>query len=238
MLNKLRFSVALLVLLLTVTTEVAAAQSVLRFRPPNRGTPTMTRGGGSRGPEQLKQLRAIAPPGNFGLTTAARPTLLVYIPKTTAKILKVGLKSPDGKRTLYKKEFAVPATPSLVRLDLTEAQTEPLVTNQEYRWYVALFNNAIDRSTGTIVEGRIEPVQPDEKLKQKLKTAKSEQLPAIYADSSLWWDTVLTLDDLRQKQPQNAVFKRQWKTLLESVGLNAIAALPNLNSSQLLSEKP
>jgi hypothetical protein len=221
MFNKQRF--ACLALFLILATDVAVAQPLLRFRPPNRGTPTTSRGGASRGPEQLKHLQAIAPVGNFGLTTATRPSLLVYIPKTSAKVLKVGLRSPDGKKTLFMREMPAPTQAGIVQLELTDSKTAPLEINREYRWYVALFNNAVDRSTGTIAEGRIERIQPSAKLQQQLKAARPEQRPAIYANERIWWDTVLTLNDLRRSQPQSAGLDQQWRSLLDSVGLAAIA---------------
>ncbi len=237
MLKKQRLFVALLALFLTIATEAAFAKSVLRYRPPNRGTPVATRGGASRGPEQLKELRAIAPQGNFGLTTSTRPSIMVFVPQTNHEVLKVTLKSPDGKKTLFKKEYPVPTTSGIIKLDLTDAKTPALEPNRGYRWSVSLFFGSVDRSTGTTIEGFIERVQPDAKLKQRLKTSKPEQLPAVYAENGMWWDMILTLDELRKKSPNNKDLEQQWKSVLDGAGLDAIAALPSQKVSQLPTEK-
>ncbi len=232
--KKQRFSIAICALLLSLTAEIASAQSVLQFRPPSRGTPILTRGGASRGDlTQATQFQAIAPQTNFGFTTAERPSLLLYIPKTSAKLLKVSLRSPDGRKTLFSKEYPVPATAGIVRIDLAEPTTAPLAVNREYRWFAALFTNTIDRSTGTVIEGRIERVQPDRILQQKLKQAKPDRVPFVYAESQIWWDTVLSLDTLRKAQPNNADLNQQWHTLLESIGLKTIAMMPTLTLAQM-----
>lgn len=236
MFKKQRFSAALFALFLMVTAEAAMARSVLRFRGPNRGTPVHTRGAASRGPEQLKRLQAIAPRGNFGFTTDARPSILVYVPKNSAKLLKFGLKSPDGRKTLFKKEIPAPNQAGIIRLELGDAQTPSLELNKEYRWYVSLFDNVIDRSTAVTEEGRIERIQPDAKLQQQIKTAKSDQLPALYADNSIWWNTVLTLHRLRRTQPNNAIVNQQWNSLLASVDLKAISTQSSVEIT--LTSKP
>jgi hypothetical protein len=231
-----RLFVALLALSLTVGAEAALAKSVLRFRSPNRGTPIATRGGASRGPDQLKELRAIAPRGNFGLTTADRPSILVFLPKANHEVLKVTLKSPDGKKTLFKREYLMPAAPGIVKIDLTDANTPALALNRGYRWSVSLFYGSVDRSTGSTIEGFIERVKPDAKLTQSLKTVKPEQRPAVYAQNSVWWDMILTLDELRKQSPNNKDLEQQWKSVLEDAGLSAIANLPYQQISRLPSK--
>jgi hypothetical protein len=222
-------SIALLTALLTLTVDSAVAQSVLRFRPPSRGTPSITRGGASRGDiAASQQLQVLAPANHPGFTTAERPTLLVYVPQTTAKLIKVSLRSPDGKRTLFRREIAVPTTPGVMQIELGDASVAPLASNQAYRWYVSLVGNTLDRSTSTIIEGRIERVQPDKTLSERLATAEPNRRPFVYAEAGIWWDTVLTLNTLRQQQPNNSSLNAHWKSLLDSIGLSAIATAPTL----------
>lgn len=229
MTKRVSISIALLTALLTLSLDSAVAQSVLRFRPPSRGTPSITRGGASRGDiAAVKQLQVLAPAKHPGFTTAERPSLLVYVPQTTAKLIKVSLRSPDGKRTLFRKEVAVPAKPGILQLELADTTVEPLAPNQPYRWYVSLVNNALDRSTSTIIEGRIERIQPNAALTQRLATTDPNRRAFVYADAGIWWDTVLTLNTLRQQQPNNPTLNADWKNLLESVGLGAIATAPTL----------
>ncbi|MBW4418185.1 MAG: DUF928 domain-containing protein [Myxacorys californica WJT36-NPBG1] len=54
-------------------------------------------------------------------------------------------------------------------------------------------------------------------------------LTGIYAESGVWWNVLLTLDDLRKAQPQNTARNQQWTSLLDSVGLGAIAQMPILD---------
>ncbi|MBW4539197.1 MAG: DUF928 domain-containing protein [Myxacorys chilensis ATA2-1-KO14] len=240
MISKRRaFSLVALTLLLTGLANVAivpignceaTTKSVLKFRPPSRGSLSTTRGGASRGDTaQVKQLQALVPQTSIGYTTAAYPSLMVYIPKTTAKMMIVRIRSADGKKTLFKKEMAVLQTPGIVRVNFEDAALPPLKIREQYRWSVSLVASAVDRSTATVIEGALERIQPDAQLTQLLAKADLQQQAFIYAESGVWWNVLLTLDDLRKAQPQNPALNQQWTSLLDSVGLGAIAQMPILD---------
>ena len=46
---------------------------------------------------------------------------------------------------------------------------------------------------------------------------------AIYAASGIWYDSLATLVELRQKRLDDAALKNDWQSLLESVDLAKIA---------------
>jgi hypothetical protein len=46
---------------------------------------------------------------------------------------------------------------------------------------------------------------------------------AIYAASGIWYDSITTLVELRQKRFDDAALKNDWQSLLESVDLAKIA---------------
>lgn len=231
MMSKRRaFSLVALTLLLAGLADAATAQSVLKFRPPSRGTLSITRGGASRGDTaQVKHLQALVPQTSIGYTTAAYPSLMVYIPKTSAKLMVVRIRSADGKKTLFRKEMAVLQPPGIVRVNFEDTALPPLKISEQYRWSVSLVANVVDRSTATVVEGTLERIQPDAQLSQTLAKADLQQQAFLYAESGVWWNALLTLDDLRKAQPHNAALNYQWISLLDSVGLGAIAQMPILD---------
>ncbi|NDJ19179.1 DUF928 domain-containing protein [Myxacorys almedinensis A] len=210
------------------------AKSVLKFRPPSRGTLSITRGGASRGgSEPVNQLQMIAPQTSIGYTTDAYPTLMVYIPKTSAKMMVLRIRTADGKKTLFKKEMAVPPMPGVVRVNFENASLPPLEVNSQYRWSVSLLANVVDRSTATLIEGKLERIQPDAMLSQRLAKATPQEKAFLYAESGVWWNALLTLDDLRKAQPDDVALSQHWMSLLDSVGMGAIAPTPILPTPDL-----
>jgi hypothetical protein len=240
-------------------TGPSRATTPLRFRPPNRGTPPRTGGAASRGTGACiatqEPLRVLAPSNNprqtvYGQTAQPLPTLLVYVPPSSAKTLELQLNASESKM-LFRKSFAVPKTPGLVRLDLTGADLPPMALNRPYLWYVRLLCNG-RQPTNPISQGWIERVAPSATVAQAMASASPQSLPLIYAEAGLWYEAVASLDALRRSvnaptptatgamaisapakpaagsspgtppQPHQA----SWTSLLQSVGLEAYAQVP------------
>ena len=81
--------------------DLAQQLQEIQFVPPQGGEEPETRGAGTRNPlsssctadEPAMQL--IMPDGNYGLTTQARPAILLYLPQTTATKVVLSFRSED-----------------------------------------------------------------------------------------------------------------------------------------------
>ncbi len=227
----------------SLTTSIGTAQAAvpsLRFRPPSRGTPPITSGAASRNGgmgggaciQGKEPLKALMPRSSYGLTTAPQPTLLVYVPPSSAQRLEFQLRTQDNKRRMVRKSFAVPAAGGIVRLSLEDGQMPPMQPHFPYRWYVSLLCSEGDRDLNPIVEGWIERTSVDAALKQKIAQATPQTLPYVFADAGLWYEAVDSMAALRRQQPTAADIHANWTTLLQSVGLDAYAKKASLDCCQ------
>jgi uncharacterized protein YeaO (DUF488 family) len=73
------------------------------------------------------------------------------------------------------------------------------------------------------VDGWIQRISPSSKLSQQLKQAPTKQQARLYAENGIWFDALTTLAELRLKNSQDAAIAQDWKSLLQSVGLEQFA---------------
>jgi hypothetical protein len=213
------------------------------FKPPNRNAPSSTAGGASRSGACVSAeppLTLLLPSKTFGLTAAARPTFLLYLPKTTAQSAQFVLKDSNN-RNVYQTMIELPSRHGIVRLSLPE-QAPALKVGQDYQWYFAVVCDPDDRSEDVIAQGWIQHTLPNANLVNALKRATASEQVALYAQSSYWYDSVAMLAALRQANPKDAKLNADWLRLLKAVGLTQVADQPLLGSplqaSQPLPNRP
>lgn len=210
----------------TLLTPVLAQQYV----PPDRGAPGRREGGGTRGGCLRSQpsLLALVPNQNFGTTISPYPTFFWYLPSTSAQMAEFTLKQEDGSE-IYRTTFQLGKQAGIVSLSLpAHAGLPPLEVGKDYRWSFSIICDATDRSGDLFTEGVIQRVQPSTDLVNRLKAAKPEDRPALYAQAGVWYDAIDSLAELRYAQPNSPALLNQWRNLLGSVGLTELANQPLL----------
>jgi uncharacterized protein (UPF0335 family) len=70
--------------------------------------------------------------------------------------------------------------------------------------------------------GAIERVEMPEGLKTKVAQAPKSDLPSIYAEAGMWYDTVAAISELIEAAPQDQALRQQRTALLAQVGLTGI----------------
>lgn len=179
------------------------------FEPPGPGTPGETAGGASRGDASWPI--ALLPTGKEGLTVAAHPTFLVYVPETAAK-QAVFILRDRNEDYYYQKTLPIEQTGGIIAINLPES--EPVLEmEKEYNWSMIL-----------VPEGGLKPDSPGVTgtIKRVESTARSSDA------AQTWYDEVATLAQMRREQPSDRTVADQWKNLLGEVGLEAIASVPIL----------
>ncbi len=211
------------------------------FRPP-RGTssPVNTASGGTRQGkdeelgrciESNRPVVALVPDSGIGETAAEYPTVFWYMPQTAARALEFVLRD-ENVNDLYRVKYLLPksrkgvvSTPGIMSLALPSfASLSPLKTGQEYYWQLALICNPTNRLKDIIVEGWIKRVDPDQTLALRVQQATPQERVALYAGDRLWNETLTSLVELRRDRPNDKDVAEAWKTLLDSVGLEAISS--------------
>ncbi len=224
----LHLTLAAVIGIISFPTEVLAQQ----FMPPDRGLPGRREGGGTRGgclhgQVPLAGLVALMPDSNFGQTTQDQPTLYWYTPPMSADEAELVVLD-DNDDEVYRSTINLPESGGIVNLTLPAVGDRSLLDlNKDYHWYFSLVCDPMDRSGDIFVEGWIQRVEPSDDLSRRLVVARSEQERAIaYAESGIWYDALGSVATSRQSSPGDPAASASWATLLESIGLDSLAAQP------------
>lgn len=197
------------------------------------GLPGRRVGGGTRGscPATEKQLTALIPQNNLGLTAAAYPTFFFYVPKTPApKTVEFVLRDEKDSQ-VYEKTLTVSGASGILSLSLPAGELPPLEIGKNYQWYFSILCDPKNRAEDVSVDGWIQRVEPNPVLAAKLEKAPPDERAALYASADLWHDALVTLAQLRRERPDDSAIAELWTKLLQSVGLDTIVREPLLEYS-------
>ncbi len=197
-------------------------------RPPNRTS------GGNRGPNSEDNLIALVPnKSKTELTLVERPTFLFYIPELNRQQVRAKflLLKEENKEPIFQESIILSGGPSIVNLH----PNKPLNLDQEYRWLLSI---SIDKKSPYSVEGLIKRITADPMLMNQVRDATSKQeVAAIYASHGIWHDAVTRYAALRMNNPYDSSILADWHHLLDSFGLEEIAAKPLVNCPLLISRE-
>ena len=209
---------------------------VVLFEPPTDEKVDNSRGGASR-PADVKciqdkayssPLTALMPQSGVGLTVASRPTLLVYVPVTTAT--QVHLTMRDATQgEVYQGWLPIPQIPQtggIVSLTLPTDSPE-LTVGETYHWSLALLCQPAQTDL-PIISGQIRRVERSEDMANEPHQSLLRQA-VVYGQLGVWHDMLTSLSTLRQTQPDNHAVEANWFELLQVENLGAIATMPLLN---------
>ena len=207
--------------------QVASAFNIT-FDPPNESQPKATKGGASRGSQCVFDSQAdsepfapLLPTTNIGLTTASHPTLLVHIPATSAESVFLTLQD-ENEDQVYQAILPIGNKSGIVSLDIPK-DAPALETGKNYKWSFALMCDNKLRPDSPIVQGYVKRVELQSQLANQLQQATPVEMAALYGKAGIWYETIATLAQLRQNQPQNNDLKTAWNDILNSVGLEKVA---------------
>jgi len=215
----------------------ARAQSIpqlweANYQPPaGIGAPRRVEGGASRSPDSRVAIAALVPSNNqFGVTTAARPTIFAYMPvvqDSVANLVEFELVDASG-RSIYFTELEPVTTSGIVGLRLPES-APALEVGRAYRWVVTVYDR-FDEVSGQTT-GLIQRVEQPASLKAELAQATSAHERAlVYVEARLWYDALAAMAAAYRETPTPAI-RESWAHLLRSAGLD------NLDGAALLDEQ-
>lgn len=199
-----------------------------KFEPPGESTPSdSTSSGGTRNPSHLNNplsnnneiLIPLIPETNHARTVSARPTIFIYMPKMSARQVFVSLQDEE-RNTIYQTRLEISGQEGLVRFTLPPEAPE-LEIGKNYLWFFAPVKpDGVLRPDNYGVRGWIKRVEtPTGAEVNSDPIAKA----TLYAGSGIWYDTLDILMSARQAQPNNTELAKEWRDLLEQVGLKNVA---------------
>ncbi|NEQ39704.1 MAG: DUF928 domain-containing protein [Okeania sp. SIO3I5] len=192
----------------------------------SKGAPSRTAGTGTRGPCSLTKeeklevnLTAVMPKNNIGTTVSPNPTVYLYVPKTSKQNAEFVVydKSDRTGKPIYTSNISLPESSGIVKVSLPK--TVELQPNNTYIWHFGIICDPNKPSLNYYLNGWLKRTSLTPKIEAKLKELEEKPLEQakLYAESSVWNETITTLEKSRVTYP-NA-----WKELLQSVGLEKIA---------------
>ena len=97
-------------------------------------------------------------------------------------------------------------------------------------WSFALACDPLERSGDYIVKGWIQRIEPQATLKSDLANPDPRARLIAYAKNGIWYETLATLAQMLRIAPDDSRLKTEWTQLLQSQGLESIAAQPLVQS--------
>ncbi len=210
-----------------------------QFKLPNRGAPKTTAGGATRSGSCISEktpLTVLVPSTKLGLTTEARPTFFLYLPKTKAQSAEFTLKD-SNEEDVYRTMIPLSSKTGVVSFQLP-ANAPELKLDTNYQWFFSIVCQPSDRLRDSFAAAWIQRIAPDKSLVTALKQATPRQRPNVYAQAGIWQDTLATLAELRRVRPTDSTLAIEWERLLKSVGLGEIPASQSVGQLSLKSSKP
>jgi len=193
------------------------------YQPPLlRGAPGGRVGGGTRGiGDELVTLFALAP-NHVGLTSQEQPVLYWYLSKPVDRPIELTIIIEKDTHPLLEKPIPLPIEPGIHAIRLRDLNLH-LRKATPYRWFVALIPDPERRTKDIVAGGMIERIDLPEAVRVKLSQASPLNIPHIYAESGIWYDTIMTLSDLIEANPGDMNLRKERAALIEQVGLSKVA---------------
>ncbi|MEG4068945.1 DUF928 domain-containing protein [Microcoleus sp. Pol11C2] len=213
-----------------VPAPILLSQNV-NFKPPDVTAPDNRQGGTHRGCKLRDGLfiTPLIPESNIGLTLTESPTFFVYVSQPAAQVEFILLNEDESEvvyETTLKNDKA-----GIIGVSLSEKdQTKNIEVGKRYVWSFALACDPLERSGDYIVKGWMQRIEPQANLKNDLANPDPMAKVIAYAKNGIWYETVATLAEMRRLAPDDSRLTTEWTQLLQSQGLESIAAQPLVQS--------
>ena len=191
------------------------------YTPPKRGAPGGRVGGGTRGPQRDVFVLSVLAPDHSGFTANEEPSLYWFISNSTSLPVEFTVIDSQGVQPILETRIPAPVQAGVHRIRLSDYNIR-LAPGTAYRWFVAVVPDADRRSRDILAGGALERVEMPADLKAKLAQAPKSDLPSIYAEAGMWYDTVAAISELIEAAPQDQALRKQRTALLAQVGLTGI----------------
>jgi hypothetical protein len=200
----------------------AATVAAPVYKPPLRGAPGGRLGGGTRGAGGDVYVLSVLAPDHSGLTLQEEPSLYWYISRPTSLPVEFTIMDPSTVQPVLEMRIAPPISPGVHRIRLSDHGVR-LAPDAVYRWYVAIVPDTGRRSRDILAGGTIQRVQPTAELSAKLREARPEEAPFIYAEAGLWYDALAAMSELIDRSPDDTELRQRRAALIAQIGLPSMA---------------
>ena len=207
----------------------------LVYQNPSAVSPKVRVDGHVRATEDAVLTLTVLAPERVGLTTKDQPSLYWFQSKPTTNRYELVITEKNAEKPLVEARFKT-AAGGVQRAGLADFGVR-LAEGVEYRWSVAIVLDPDNRSRDVVASGAIKRISSPEKLRQRLRGAPSTELPYIYADEGVWYDSLEALCALVDARPKDAKLHEIRAVYFMQVGLHD-AALYDMQAAGRTSANP
>ncbi|PZD72086.1 hypothetical protein C1752_04081 [Acaryochloris thomasi RCC1774] len=176
-------------------------------------------------------VKALLPESHYGLTAVERPTIVAYLPETSATEVFFSLKD-EAKQLHFETSLPISGKAGLFSFQLP-AQAPALEPSKHYQWFLAVKCNGELRPSSPFIDGWVQRVIPNASVATIVAQAPSIAQAISLGEAGFWYDTIATLTQLKRQQPQNSEIAQSWRNFLGWTALNP-QELDTLTTSNVL----
>ncbi|MEM8610620.1 MAG: DUF928 domain-containing protein [Cyanobacteria bacterium P01_H01_bin.105] len=199
----------------THTNSIEAITFNDTFTPPGDDSPDRTSGLGSRtgGRCTLEEetIEALMPENNFGLTLAARPTVVVQIPENTSAQRLILTITDEEERYYAEEDFWVAGQTGLISLSLSD-QPQPLTIGRNYRWHVVVVCDEQPDPDNPVLVGWVQRTAVTESISKKTPLEQAQW----FAENGYWYDMLAVLLRELEDHPNDPHLQAIWQSVVSS----------------------
>lgn len=201
--------------------------TTFQFNPPDDGIPSNTTGGASRNlfgcrqqetANKASNMTLLVPSSFMGLTVSSHPEFFLYAEQTLAKQVFVNIQDDQGE-TVYQGYQALSKSTGLISIEVPE-ETPELVLESTYRIAVVPVCEESLQPDDPVLIGYVKRVSLPQFVEATATTSTFEKAE-IYAESGIWYDTLMMLEQILRSEPTNSDATVAWETLLTMGGLES-----------------
>ncbi len=210
-----------------VSTQKAKTWKISQaFKTQNRGTPSRTAGGATRGgcAEKERRLVSLMPKEKLGLTFNERPTFFWKVAKSDVQTAEFILLD-DNDDLVYKTNFTLPKQQGIFAFTLP-SEAPALKLGKQYHWYLSVDCGSEESFDTITVEGWVERTKPNLAVRIKLNKLAPQYRSKIYAEAGIWHEAIANVAQQRCSSRYYSKAMVNWNQLLTSVGLSEVVSEP------------
>lgn len=198
-------------------------KTVLYQPPRGLGAPSAGRrvGGGTRGANKSMPILSVLAPGHTGLTVREQPDLYWFASEVVTNPVELTLTLEKGDSPVLEKRLPIPTHAGVQRVRLSDYGVK-LIPGERYNWSIALVLDPKRRSKDVIAVGAIERVERAGFDHATLAAAPTTESFYRFAADGLWYDAVMTISELIESAPADAVLRKHRAELLDQVDLSEV----------------
>jgi hypothetical protein len=218
----------------TVSAQMAKAP---HYNPPIRNAPVVRVDGSTRAPEDALLTLTVLAPEHVGLTVREQPSLFWYQSKAAKARFELTIIEKKAISPMLDVKLDAAASDGIRRLRLSDYNVK-LTEGVEYRWSVAMVVDPENRSRDLVASGVIKRVELPAALKSRLANEPTTEWPYVFADEGFWYDSLETLSDLIDADPDKKSLREVRAVFFMQVGLNDAARYELLMAGQTKTAAP